>query len=160
MLVVADASPLNYLVLIGQAGLLESLFQNVVIPPAVFREPIDGRAPTAVRDWVRSPPSWLQVVPLTTGPDAGLAHLDEGERQAIALAQEMGAGLLLDEVDARREAGKRGLKFIGTLGVLREGAARDLVNLETAIEKLLTTSFYVDPKLIEALLRDASRRSK
>jgi predicted nucleic acid-binding protein len=38
MIVVADASPLNYLVLIEQIGLLPTLYGSVLIPEAVHRE--------------------------------------------------------------------------------------------------------------------------
>jgi predicted nucleic acid-binding protein len=38
MIVIADATPLNYLILIPQADLLPQLFDRVLIPPAVFNE--------------------------------------------------------------------------------------------------------------------------
>jgi len=38
MLVVADTTPINYLVLIGQIDLLASLYEQVVIPSAVAAE--------------------------------------------------------------------------------------------------------------------------
>ena len=38
MLVVADTSPINYLVLLQQETLLPILYERVVIPPAVSEE--------------------------------------------------------------------------------------------------------------------------
>ena len=38
MIVVADTSPLNYLVLIGQIDVLKHLYGQVLIPPAVLAE--------------------------------------------------------------------------------------------------------------------------
>jgi predicted nucleic acid-binding protein len=38
MVVVADTSPINYLVLIGQIEILPGLYNRVVIPPAVLGE--------------------------------------------------------------------------------------------------------------------------
>ena len=38
MIVIADTSPLNYLVLIGEADILQRLYRRVVIPEAVLRE--------------------------------------------------------------------------------------------------------------------------
>jgi predicted nucleic acid-binding protein len=38
MIVIADATPLNYLILIDQAELLPRLFDRILIPPAVFAE--------------------------------------------------------------------------------------------------------------------------
>jgi predicted nucleic acid-binding protein len=37
MIVIADTSPLNYLVLIGEADILQRLYGRAVIPEAVLR---------------------------------------------------------------------------------------------------------------------------
>jgi predicted nucleic acid-binding protein len=55
MIVVADASPLNYLVLIDQIGLLPILYQQVLIPEAVLAELRRPRAPKSVGLWIASP---------------------------------------------------------------------------------------------------------
>jgi predicted nucleic acid-binding protein len=52
MVVVADTSPIDYLVLIGQIDLLRRLYQRVLVPPAVLLELTHKRAPEAVRTWV------------------------------------------------------------------------------------------------------------
>lgn len=108
------------------------------------------------------PPSWLQIHALRSAPDQSLDYLDAGEREAIALAEEIGADqLLLDEIEARREAARRNLPFIGTLGVLREAARRGLVDLSTALALLQETTFYVDPELTRLLLEeDVQRKSQ
>ena len=51
MLVIADSSPLHYLVLIDQAAILPRLFGRVLIPPMVARELQRDRTPTPIRDW-------------------------------------------------------------------------------------------------------------
>ncbi len=38
MIVVADTSPLNYLLLIDEIDLLPAIFGEVLLPPAVFQE--------------------------------------------------------------------------------------------------------------------------
>jgi len=63
MLVVADTSPLNYLVLMQQDTLLPTLYERVMIPPAVREELQRPRTPQAVRQWVAHPPAWLTVQP-------------------------------------------------------------------------------------------------
>jgi predicted nucleic acid-binding protein len=104
MIVIADSTPLNYLILIHQADLLPQLFDRILIPPAVFQELQHQETPDVVRDWIASPPSWLQVQVLRSNLDPALAFLDPGEREAIALAEELQADqLLLDDADARRE---------------------------------------------------------
>jgi len=90
-----------------------------------------------------------------------LAYLDCGEREAIALAEQVHADqLLVDESEARREAGRRKLPFMGTLGVLRQAARRGLVDLAATLAGLQATTFYVDPALISYLLEEEAVRKK
>jgi predicted nucleic acid-binding protein len=162
MIVVADTTPLNYLVLIQHEDLLPRLFGRVLIPPAVFAELQHQETPHPVRSWLAQSPSWLQVQLLRSQPDRGLDDLDPGEREAIALAEELKADqILLDEAEARQEAARRKLPFIGTLGVLRRAAQLDLIDLPSALARLQQTTFYVDPDLIRSLLdEDAQRRKR
>jgi len=160
MIVIADTTPLNYLVLIAQAELLPRLFGQVLIPPAVLEELNDEETPAPVRTWLPSHPPWLEVRPLRSVPDPELRRLDAGEREAIALAEELRADqLLLDEAEARMEAARRHIPFIGTLGILRKAAQLKLIDLRAALIRLQETSFYIDPTLIRSLLEeDAERR--
>jgi len=161
MIVIADTSPVNYLVLIQEIDLLPQLFGQVLIPPAVFDELNDPLTPDQVRTWLASASSWLQVRPLQSQPDPELDYLDDGEREAIALAEELKADqLLLDETDARKEAARRKLPFIGTLGILRDAAERNLISLPSALARLQQTTFYADPALIQFLLDEDAQRRK
>lgn len=85
--------------------------------------------------------------------------LGAGERAAIALAEEMGADLLLvDDAKARREARRRGLSVTGTLAVLAAAAERGLADLPEAIAALEQTTFRAPAALIaEILERDRER---
>jgi predicted nucleic acid-binding protein len=85
MIVVADAGPLNYLVLIDAARVLEPLYQRVVVPQAVVRELHSVKAPSIVRTWILQPPKWCEIRP-DPPSDPALAFLDTGEAAAIALA--------------------------------------------------------------------------
>lgn len=49
MIVVADTSPINYLLLIDQINLLPFLFEQIVIPEAVRDEMLVPDAPTALK---------------------------------------------------------------------------------------------------------------
>ena len=161
MIVIADTTPVNYLVLIGHIELLPRLFGRVLIPPAVHEELQALETPDPVRSWLAACPAWLRVQPLHSPPDPELDYLDEGERQAIALAEELRADqLLLDESDARKEAERRKLPFIGTLGILRRAAQLGLIDLPSALSLLQETTFYVDPELIRSLLEEDARHRK
>jgi predicted nucleic acid-binding protein len=160
MIVVADASPLNYLVLIGHSEILPYFYQRVLVPPSVWEELHDANTPVMVKAWIALAPAWLERHPLNCPPDASLNFLDPGEREAIALALELGANrLIADETLAREEAKRRNVSVIGTLGVLRNAARAGLLALPDALDKLQQTNFYVAPELIRSLLEeDASHR--
>jgi predicted nucleic acid-binding protein len=61
MIVVADTSPLNYLVLIDEVELLPWLFERVMLPKAVFNELKHPRSPAKVRTWAEPLPEWAVV---------------------------------------------------------------------------------------------------
>ena len=107
--IVADTTPLNYLVLIQAAEILPNLYRTVLIPPAVKAELAHANTPAIVRAWISQPPQWLEVVSLKQPVDSALAHLDAGEREAISLASELQAiPLLMDERDGVTIARHRG----------------------------------------------------
>lgn len=141
MIVIADTTPLNYLVLIRQDGLLARFFGRVLIPPAVLAELQSPSTPESVRRWLARAPAWLQVESLRFEPDLALKYLDRGERETIALAEELSAHqILLDEGSARREAARRDLPFIGTLGILRRAARLGWIDLAAALDRLQRTN--------------------
>jgi predicted nucleic acid-binding protein len=161
MIVIADTSPLNYLVLIGEAEILERLYGRVVVPEAVWRELQHPEAPAPVAEWIAHRPLWLEVRKTNSPPDAGLRLLGEGERPAILLAQEYRAEalLLMDEGRGRREASRRNLRITGTLGVLSDAASHGWLDLPVALERLRRTSFRAPTGLLQSFLdRDAMRK--
>jgi len=162
MIVVADTTPVNYLVLIGHADVLASLYGRVIVPEAVYAELQHPRTPEVVRITVASKPRWLEVRSVTRLLDSQLNELDLGEQEAIALAEEIGADtLMIDEDLGRRAAADRHLTVIGTLGVLEEAAKLNLVDLPSALTKLRQTTFRASDQLLQASLqRDADRKKK
>jgi predicted nucleic acid-binding protein len=85
-----------------------------------------ANAPAIVRAWISQSPPWLEVVSLKLPVDSALAHLDAGEREAISLASELQATLLLmDERDGVTIARHRGLKVVGTLAAFCHGRGRE-----------------------------------
>lgn len=155
MIVVADTSPLNYFVQIGCESILSPLYQRVLIPPSVLEELGHADAPKAVADWLSDLPTWIEVRRTTGLPDAALADLDPGEREAIQLAQEHRADLLLiDERRGRSEAKRRGLATTGTLGVLLVAGQKGLIDAVAAYQRLTTeTNFRCSPQLYESFLQ-------
>jgi predicted nucleic acid-binding protein len=158
VIVVADTSPLNYLVQIDCDFLLPALYRHVSVPPTVIAELSHSSAPQKVEAWTASLPGWIEVASLKTEPDARLALLDPGERDAIQLALERQATIvLIDEHRGRFEAQSRGLATVGTIGVLIAGQKFGLVDSTHAFERLTgQTTFRHTPQLRQSFL-DALR---
>ena len=151
--IISNTTPINYLVLIDQIAVLHHLYARIIIPQAVFGELQEEGTPAKVKAWVAAHPPWFEVRTVAASPDAALALLDMGEREAIRLAQELEAAALIMDEPAGREAAKRqGLRVIGTLRVLYDAAAAGLCDLVQAYERLQHTTFRAHPDLYKMFL--------
>ena len=162
-LVVADTGPLNYLVLIEAVDVLPRLFEQVLVPAAVYDELTHADAPGPVHAFIAQKPLWLEVRPNPNDSvdDATESALDEGERAAIALATSVGADLILmDDRAGVAVAYRLGLTVTGTLGVLDLAARRGLIDLATAFAKLKATNFRYPPQIMDALLEQHREQKK
>lgn len=63
-LVVADTSPILYLLSVGQIELLPRLFKTAFVPEAVHGELCHPTAPAVPHAWIDQHPSWLEVIPV------------------------------------------------------------------------------------------------
>ena len=145
--VVADTTPLNYLIVIGRAEILAALFGEVLIPEAVLQELRHPNAPVAVSRWLRELPVWLRVTPVQ--------HLDEtmqlgkGENEAVSLALERQVKVvLMDERLGRGAAQARGLIPVGTLNLIDLADQQDLLDGVAALNDLRQTTFRAAPGLL------------
>ncbi|HUQ94218.1 MAG TPA: hypothetical protein VM120_21235, partial [Bryobacteraceae bacterium] len=113
-------------------------------------------APKPVRDWADNAPNWVEV--LSPKTSLILAQLDLGESEAIALATELRAEVvLIDEQAGRQEALRRGLKVAGTLSVLDEADRAGLVVFDDTIAELRKTSFRVSQAVLSEIREKRSR---
>ena len=153
MIVVADTSPLNYLVLSDKIDLLPALFEEVWLPPAVSAELRIAATPEIVRTWLISSPMWLKTIPLLSSPISGAYRRHLGESEAIDLALEKNiSSVLMDDARGRRQAQALGLEVSGTIGILERAADLGLVDLQEAIDTLALTNFRLSTRLRSALL--------
>ena len=157
MIVVSDTSPINYMCQIGHTEILRLLFERVILPSGVADELQRPTAAQLVRQFISGPPDWLAIrVPEAIG--ASLAELGTGEREAISLAQELRADLLLmDDKRARQAAFRRNVRVIGTLGVLKLAADRGLLDLRTAIHHLEATQSYLSEGVLRELMKSVHK---
>jgi predicted nucleic acid-binding protein len=155
-IVVADASPINYLVLIGEIDILSKLYSHIMIPNVVVEELLDPSAPTAVAAWTRNLPEWITVSDVASTLEQKPDEIDAGEWSAIMLAASMSVPtlLLIDDARGRLEAERRHIAVTGTLGILRAGAIRKFVDLPAALRRLKETNFRCSQTLIDNLLAE------
>ncbi len=59
--VIADTSPINYLVLIDAIDVLPRLYDRIVVPSEVLAELTDPGTPEKVVEWIRQKPEWLEA---------------------------------------------------------------------------------------------------
>jgi predicted nucleic acid-binding protein len=146
--VVADTTPLNYLILLGEVELLERLYPAVLIPRSVHTELASTDAPQVVQSWVRQSPAWVEVRDPQTVPHPLAAALHAGERDVITLALETPDSLvLLDERLGRRACRMLGLSVTGTVGILMNAGWQGLLDFETALRRLAQTTYRAGPTL-------------
>jgi len=161
MRTVSNTSPISNLAIIGQLDLLREQFGKVWILLAVFAES-DRIAHEQTRHVILQAieSGWLVV---HTAADIHvvnllLSDLHRGEAEAIALALEMKADLLLiDEREGRRIARESGLTVRGILGVLLRGKKTGrIATMKTSIEKLKNQAgFFIATELEKSILVEA-----
>ena len=156
MIVVSNTSPLTNLAVIGQFGLLQSLYAELHIAHAVWDELSasgkrwPGGDEVATANWIEQHPVQNQALVAALRRD-----LDRGEAETIALALELDAGLvLLDEQEGRHAAQRLGLRVVGTVGVLLEARASGAI--DTVRPHLValrqTAGFYLSQSLYQYAL--------
>jgi hypothetical protein len=156
VIVVADAGPLIALATIGHFDVLQPLYGEVRIPPAVRDEVVASGQGRPGEHAVRSA-DWILTVEVhdTTAVELLRERLDIGESEAIVLAIQLGADLLLmDEARGRRVAEARGLNKTGTIGTLIAARKRGLVaGLAPLLDELIAAGFHMSEDLYRMACR-------
>lgn len=147
------------LMCVGRLELVRQLYGTVLVPEAVRKE-LATIALSRPGMWPDPAPSWLEVRAAGNRPlvTSLLSELDAGEAEAIALAVESSADLLLiDERRGRQVASRLGVRRIGVLGVLLDAKGRGfLPALKPVLEDLLTRAgFWIHSDLLQQVLHAA-----
>ena len=135
---------------------MRALFGKVIVPTAVLSELQHDSTPAVVMAWVDGLPGWVEVrSPSDSSLPSGGSGLDPGEKEAICIALELKADLLLiDERAGREYALRLDLPVTGTLGLLEQAdVAGLLVDLPLTLAELKASGFYVSGRLTDAVLR-------
>jgi uncharacterized protein len=156
MIVVADSSPLIALCRIGKLELLREIFGQLVVPDAVWQEVVAshpgkvGVAEVEAAAWISQQSVKDRLLVNLLRQDLGA-----GESEAIVLAREISADVLLMDERRGREAAKRlGITCTGLVGILLEARRRGFVNDPASVGQDLRdiAGFWISDELM-ALLR-------
>jgi len=156
--IVSNSSALINLARIGKLDLLQQLYGELIVPDAVWKEVVvEGSGQSGADDIKRA--AWIKTLTVTNKDLVWALRqdLDSGEAEAIALAIELQAELLLmDEHMGRETARHLGLCYTGIIGVLIEAKHKGLIH---AVKPYLTAlrdiaGFHVKPTLYLRVLQD------
>jgi predicted nucleic acid-binding protein len=141
---VSDASPLIALYQIDRLDLLRNQFDHVAVPPAIELE---------VAPSVGVLPTWMHRHHVPVHPDF-LRRLDPGEREAIAVAVQIGANfLVIDDLPGRHAAVRLGLRVIGSLGLMVRAKRRGLTgDVRPLMDALIRNALFVSDRVYREIL--------
>lgn len=161
--VISDTSPLRALAHLGHMEWLQELFHQIRLPPAVaseLRHPPSALAAVDVTGWrflvIQSPSNVQRVSEFRL-------RLDAGEAEALALAEELHADLVLvDELAGREVARQCGFTVLGTLGILlrakQQGLCPAVAPLLDRLQREL--NFFISPGLRRSILIQAGEADR
>jgi predicted nucleic acid-binding protein len=153
---VADTGPIIAFARIGRLDLLQQVVNELAIPEAVYEEiVIKGKGRGGATEVEQS--TWIHQKAVTDRTALAFLPTDLhlGEREAILLAQEFGAQLLIDERRGRKSAMERGLEIIGTLRILAEAKRQSIVDrVKPVLEALVASGYRIDEELTTTFLKE------
>lgn len=162
MIVVSDTSPITNLAAIDRLDLLHLLYGEIIIPVAVYNELtqpninsiVPGAREVQTLSWIKTQPvqNYQQVTQILTSQ----ANIDRGEAEAIILALELNADLILiDERRGRMSASTYNLKVTGLLGILLQAKKQQAIaNVKPLMDTLIQqANFRIRDELYQTILK-------
>jgi len=153
--IVADSGPLISCARAHKLTLIRDVYSKIIIPPAVYVEiVIEGVGkPGAEADAIEAAVTmWVDVKELEN--ESLMVNLKQrlgpGESEAIALAKELDAYLLIDEARGINEAREHGTRIRSTLLMLLEAKERGVISSVTVeLDELIASGSDVLTLFIE-----------
>jgi predicted nucleic acid-binding protein len=155
--IVCNSGPLIALGILDKLDLLQSLFDEVLVPDAVQKEIVQGGVKLAgLESFQRA--QWIRIVAPIQHDVLLAALLDTGEAAVITLAREQGIPVvLIDERKARKVARDvYGLQPVGTARILIEAKKKTLLpEIGSSLEALRREGYWIHEDIVRAALREA-----
>jgi len=155
--VVSNSTPLIALSRIGRFKLLKELFSEIIVPDAVFAEVVtSGKGRAGSKELENA--QWINCQPVNNRDLITFLNisLDDGEAEAIALAKEISADLLLmDDGDGRSIAESVSISFTGTVGILLRYYQGNYADFKEALDELIAHGFRLGREEYKKILKQA-----
>lgn len=152
-MIVSNASPLIVLLKINKLLILKELFGKVVVPEAVYKEITTKEHERLIFNRL----GWIEARSIGNIEIAAFLEklVNRGEAEAIVLAKELNATLLIDDAKARKYAKLLNIEVTGTLGLLKIAKRSGLVqSVRKVIEDMLAEGYHIEDGLVRKILED------
>ncbi len=154
--VVSDTTPIISLLKLNRLDLLKQLYEQIYIPNAVYKEIEAGKTKPYYKDLAKI--SWINILKINDKNSLKyFLDLDLGEAEAIVLATELNADLIIiDEKLGRFHAKLASLKLTGTIGILLKAKANGLITeLKPLLNQLIKNNVWISKNLKNLILQKA-----
>lgn len=148
--VVCNTTPILSLLKLGRLHLLKNIYEEIIIPHAVYDEIEVGKNWEYYTDLSKE--IWVTIKDINnTGTLEYFLDLDRGEAEVIILAKEIKADLvILDETLGRRYAKQFDLTLTGTVGILLKAKQNGLIeSVGRLLNELISKGVWLSPKIIQ-----------
>ncbi len=155
--IIADSSPLIILLKSDLEQILSELFDEILIPEAVWQEVLAGGNDDLAKQKLPFL-TWATRVSLNSiNEEIEKYNLGKGETEALSLALETpNAGVILDDHAARKCAGTLKIPFIGTGGLLISAKQKNLIlSVSETLEKVQSEGLWLSDAVIKMLKKKA-----
>ena len=154
---VSNTTPIISLLIVNKLEVLKKLYSEVIIPNEVFLEIEAGKNKDYYVDLTKI--EWIKIAKIKNEKSLlFFLDLDKGEAEAIVLANEIDADLIiLDETLGRFHAKHIGLKVTGTIGILLKAKETGIIDfIKPLLNELAQKGIWLSEKLIKQALTKAS----
>ncbi len=156
-IVVADTGPLIALALVKMLPILPRLFSLIYVPDGVVLEATQDPVKPGAQEIQRALEQGCIVrksVEISGAYMDLIELLDQGEAEALALAEQIKAIALIDERRGRNIANKRGITVTGTAAVLIKAKnAGEITAIKPLLDELIQCGYRLSPSLVNNVLR-------
>jgi predicted nucleic acid-binding protein len=152
--VVSNTTPLISLLKLNRLEILKELYDEIIIPSAVYLEIENGKHKEYYKDLTKL--SWIRIQKIQNKLSFKyFLDMDAGEAEAIILATEIGADLIiLDEKLGRFHAKHAELKVTGTIGILLKAKNIGIIKkIKPLLIELTEKDVWISNRLINEICK-------